>query len=72
MVKYFGRPGKWFNLALLVKRRRAMLASNPLRNSQCGTHRGRWAGRVAPPGASYSPVTGPTNGRRHLDRVYKK
>jgi len=34
MVKHFGHLGQCFILGLLVKRRRAMLASNPLRNSQ--------------------------------------
>jgi len=34
MVKHFGCAGQCFILGLLVKRRRAMLASNPLRNSQ--------------------------------------
>src|ERR1035438_5827125 len=47
----------------LVKRRRALLESNPPRNSQLETHGGRWAARP-PSGAALDGAPGPTNGRR--------
>src|ERR1019366_2572902 len=40
--------GVHVNLRVPVKRRRAMLASNPIKEWPAGTHRGRWAGRVLP------------------------
>src|ERR1019366_3175410 len=43
-----GLGGVHVNLRVPVKRRRAMLASNPIKEWPAGTHRGRWAGRVLP------------------------
>ena len=52
-------------LAMPLKPRRAMLASNPIEEKPAGTHRDRWAGRI-PPIASYSLSRARTGGGRHF------
>jgi hypothetical protein len=70
MVNDFNRSGNRFMLMVPVKRRRAMLASNPLRNSRPELIADDGTGRVSS-GASYSLArTRPDSGT--LAQVYKK